>query len=51
VGTGMQKAIVYCCNFATTSGKTKDVMTLSPEVDVIVVNSFYLVERCSKNFF
>jgi len=41
----MKKAIVDCCNFATAPGKHKDIMTSSPEVDVIVVNTLYLGER------
>jgi len=47
----MQKAIVDCCTFVTALGKNKDIMTLSREVDVIVVNTLHLVERCTKNFF
>jgi hypothetical protein len=47
--TDMKKTIVDCCNFATAPGKDKDIMTLSPEVDVIA-NTLYLGFRYTKNF-
>ena len=46
--TSLQKAIVDSCDLVTARGKNKAIMTLSPGVDVIVVNILYLVERCTK---
>jgi len=42
VRSDMKKATVACCNFATALGNNKDIMTLSPDVDVIVCKHFVL---------